>query len=169
MSRELFILRHSKSDWDSHTSDHERPLNKRGRENARQIAQWMKTRYLYPGLILCSSALRTRQTLEPIIASLDITDDKIEYNDRLYLAELKTLLAVLRNVDDSESSVMIIAHNPGLEDLVVYLAQEPIPLSTSGKLMPTSCLVHFKLPDDWQNLEHQAQLVSVTRASDISN
>ena len=169
MSRELFILRHSKSDWDSHSSDHERPLNKRGRDNARQIAHWMKAKYLYPGLIICSSALRTRQTLEPIIESLDISDDKIEYSDRLYLAELKTLLAVLREIDNSESSVMIIAHNPGLEELVTYLAQEPIPLSERGKLMPTSCLVHLKLPDDWHNLEHQAQLVSVTRASEISN
>jgi len=167
MSRELYILRHSKSDWDSHTSDHLRPLNKRGVNNAQAIADWMKNKYLYPGRILCSTATRARQTLAPVIETLAIPDDRIEYLDKLYLADLKTLLKILREIDNDESSVLIVGHNPGLEELVTYLAKEPVPLSGNGKLLPTSCLVQFKLPDDWHDLTHQAELVSITRATEI--
>lgn len=168
MSRELFILRHSKSDWDSNGSDHARTLNKRGSENARQIAQWMKDKYLYPGLILCSTAARARQTLAPIIETLAIPENKITYTDKLYLAELKALLKILADIDPAQSSVMIVGHNPGLAELVTWLAYEPVPLSMSGKLMPTSCLAHFKLPDDWHQLEHEAELISINRVSELT-
>jgi phosphohistidine phosphatase len=167
VSREIFLLRHSKSDWDSHRSDHERPLNKRGQQNAKRIARWLKEKYLYPSLVLCSTAVRTRQTLAPIVETLELSHDRIKYLDELYLAELNTLLSILRNIESAESSVMLVGHNPGMEELVSALASTDVPLSNNGKLMPTTCLVHFKVPDDWGNLIRQAELVSVTRVKEL--
>lgn len=168
MSRELYILRHSKSDWDSHSSDHQRPLNKRGRENAELLAVWMQAQYLYPGMIYCSTALRARETLAPVITTLEISADRIIYTDKLYLAELSTLLMFLCAIDSNEGSVMLVGHNPGMDELVTYLAAEPVPCTATGKLMTTSCLARFKMPDDWCQLQHRAELISITRPNDIT-
>jgi len=167
MSRELYILRHSKSDWDSHSSDHQRPLNKRGNENAQQLAAWMQAQYLYPGRIYCSTALRARETLAPVISTLEIPANRITYSDQLYLAELTTLLAFLCAIDSNEGSVMLVGHNPGLDELVTFLAKEPVPRTANGKLMTTSCLARFKLPDNWCQLQQSAELISITRPDDI--
>jgi phosphohistidine phosphatase len=169
MYSELFILRHSKSDWrDSALSDHDRALNGRGKHDAEQLARWLKTNSLRPDKVICSTALRARQTLQPIIEHLDLEASDIQYEERLYLASLKNLLQVIQAGKPEQGSLMIVGHNPGLDELVAYLASSPPPLSKSGKLMTTTSLAHFKMPADWIRLEQQAQLITITRPGDIA-
>lgn len=168
MSRELFILRHAKSDWASGaTQDSERPLNKRGRKDAPRIGSWMREHYLYPGCILCSSAVRARETLEAVASELELQPERIRFLKELYLANLDTLLKVLREVPVEQNSVMLIGHNPGLDQLVSYLSRTPVPLTESGKQMTTACLAHFKLPDDWHDLAGRGDLVQIIRPADL--
>lgn len=168
MSRELFILRHAKSDWDSDAKqDSERPLNKRGRKDAPRMGAWMREHYLYPGLVLCSTAVRARETLEAVAQELELSPERMQFLDELYLANLGTLLKILRDIPAERNSVMLVGHNPGLDELTSYLSKAPIPLTESGKLMTTACLAHFKLPDDWQELESRGELVHIVRPADL--
>lgn len=168
MSRELYILRHAKSDWDSGAKlDSERPLNKRGRKDAPRIGVWMREHYLYPGLVLCSTAVRARETLEAVVQELELQTERIQFIEDLYLANLGTLLKILRDIPVEHNSVMLVGHNPGLDDLVSFLSKTPIPLTESGKLMSTASLAHFKLPDDWKELEGRGELVNIVRPTDL--
>jgi len=168
MQRELFILRHAKSDWaEAGQSDFERPLAHRGKKDARKLGEWMREHYLYPGLVLSSPAQRARQTLAAIGKALDIPADKIRFDERLYLASLHMLLKILEAVPTEYSSVMLVGHNPGLDELVNYISAGTVPLSDSGKLMTTACLAHFRLPAEWAGLKGKAQLVQIVRPREI--
>lgn len=168
MSRELFVLRHAKSDWHSGAhQDSERPLNKRGRKDAPRIAAWMREHYLYPGWVFCSTAVRARETLDALVQELELQSERIQYLRELYLADLGTLLKILRDTPTEQNSVMLVGHNPGLDELVSYLGQTAIPLTESGKLMTTACLAHFKLPDDWTELQGVGELVQIVRPAEL--
>ncbi|MEJ2360049.1 MAG: histidine phosphatase family protein [Gammaproteobacteria bacterium] len=168
MSRELFILRHAKSDWGSDVSqDQLRPLNKRGRRDAPRIGAWLREHYLYPGWIYCSTAVRARETLDAIEKELQLPHERIVYAEMLYLASVSTLLAFLRGIPVEQNSVMLVGHNPGLDDLVNHLSSEKVPLTDSGKLMTTACLVRFKLPDDWKELAGKGELMQIIRPAEL--
>lgn len=169
MSRELLILRHSKSDWAAGgLSDHERPLNTRGQHDAMQLAGWLKNKSLKPDSIICSTALRAKQTVQPIIEQLGLDAHDVCYEEKLYLASLKQLLRLLGSISQGEDRVMIVGHNPGLDELVSYLTADASAFTHNGKLMTTTCLAHFKMPTDWQDLNHRAELISITRPGDIA-
>jgi phosphohistidine phosphatase len=118
-SKRLALLRHAKaSSHDLHIDDHERPLTGRGRRAAAQVGAYLRQHDLGPALVLCSSAVRTRQTLE--LLELE-TDPEVVVADDLYGATAGELLDRLRCLDDGFSSVLVIGHNPGLQDLAVAL------------------------------------------------
>lgn len=168
MSRELLILRHAKSDADSNAkTDAERPLNKRGRQEAPRIGRWMREHYLYPGWVVCSTAVRARETLNALTEELELQAERIEFRPDLYLASLNTLLHILSELPADRNSVMLIGHNPGLDELVTYLSETPIPLTESGKLMTTACLAVLKLPNDWSELQGKGELMSIIRPSEL--
>jgi phosphohistidine phosphatase len=114
----LFVLRHAKSSWNnSHLGDHERPLAPRGRRAAEALAVHIGALDPPPALVLCSTARRARETIEPLLRRLpDSTEVLIE--DDLYGAPAPMILARLREVPDDTRSVLVVGHNPGLEDLV---------------------------------------------------
>jgi len=115
------LLRHAKSDWaDTATPDAERPLSRDGRQACKLVAEHVSVERLSPDLILCSSALRTRQTLERIAPALP-AEVPVLTEDRLYLAGPDELLARLREIDDGVPGVLLIGHNPGIHALAVGL------------------------------------------------
>lgn len=119
--RQLHLLRHAKSSWDQPLTDHDRPLNGRGRRSAAALAGHLPTAGITPQLVLCSSAARTRQTLEHIRPALpDDVEVLIEHD--LYGASDRALLARLREIPDHVRAAMVIAHNPGIGDLATVLA-----------------------------------------------
>ena len=120
----LYILRHAKSDQgDGSVGDHERPLNGRGREAAPRMGAYLKSKGYAPQLILCSTARRTVETCALVQPALgDVT---VQCEQGLYLAEARSILERVRRVDEAIASVMVIGHNPGLEQLAGGLSSSP--------------------------------------------
>lgn len=122
--RTLYLLRHGKSSWkDPGLDDFDRPLAKRGRRAAATLGEYLHRHGLLPALILCSPAKRTRQTLEGLQQAL-AAPIPTRFERAIYLAEAETLLRRLRGLSDSLSSVMVIGHNPGLENLAMLLTRD---------------------------------------------
>jgi phosphohistidine phosphatase len=155
--RTLYLMRHAKSDWHSVArSDFERPLNKRGVKDASRVGQWLHTQKIAPSLILSSPARRAQQTAEAVTEVMGLDEDRIQFDKNLYLADRVALLNVLYAIPESTDSVLLVAHNPGLDELVGWLAAEPPTLSDSGKLMTTAAIAIFELPVPWAKLKRNA-------------
>lgn len=151
---QLHLLRHAKSSWDDDADDHGRPLTRRGREAARLIGDSLPKVGTRLDLVLCSSALRTRETAELALAGLTPAP-KILYEDGLYLASQTTLMLRLRELDERCESVMLIGHNPGLHELALALAAAASPgFSTlaNGKF-PTGVRCRFVIGTDWAEID----------------
>ncbi len=131
----LYLMRHAKSDWHNHLSDIKRPLNARGRADAPRIGAELAARNARPGVILGSPANRARATAEAIAAAFT-TPPPIEIIDSLYLADAKTLRHHL--LAAGEPKPMLVAHNPGLDDLLAHLCGDDLPYTRNGKLMTTA-------------------------------
>jgi phosphohistidine phosphatase len=150
----LYLMRHAKSDWHSAAqSDFDRPLNKRGSKDAARMGQWLQQHNMSPSLVLSSPAQRTRQTVLAVTAKLGVNSDEIVFSRDLYLADRATLLKVLHSIPESTDSVLLVAHNPGMDELVDWLAPEPPPVSDSGKLMTTAALAIFEVSGPWAKLK----------------
>jgi phosphohistidine phosphatase len=117
MSR-LVILRHAHAADAPGLDDIDRPLNRRGHDEAVQAAKWLAAQGIAPDAVVASTALRVRQTLEPF----GFAD--VAYDARLYNASLDLVLAVLRGV--TGETVLVAGHNPAMHDLVVRLTDEPL-------------------------------------------
>jgi phosphohistidine phosphatase len=162
--RRLYLLRHAKSSWkETGISDHDRPLAGRGRKAAKAMASYLREQGVRPDLVLCSSATRARQTFERV-EPLGAREVHIERE--LYGADAATLLARLRDVPEGVGSVMVIAHNPGLEDLTRVLAREDGEL---GDKFPTGALATLAFSDrEWASLERgTAELVDFVRPREL--
>ena len=146
MSFYLFIMRHAKSDWSSPgTSDFDRPINKRGHKNARRIGEWMQQNTQIPEKIVCSPALRAKQTIENVLGQLiTFNQNDLYYDKDLYLADLDTLLECIQLYKNDVNSLMLIAHNPGLDYLVDFLADKSIEPDKQGKTVTTANLIIFE-------------------------
>lgn len=165
MPRELLILRHAKSDWDAGVSkDFKRPLAKRGKKDAPRIGKWLYREGLVPDLIISSPAKRARQTAERVCKSLDCNKKKIQWRDEVYEASSADLLGLLKRCPSDAQSVLLIGHNPGLEELIIYLAGDEVETPADGKLLPTATLARLEVPDDWGALARGCgQLLTITR------
>jgi len=142
----LYLLRHLKSSWDDPAlPDRERPLAPRGQKAGKKIARHLRKTGVSPDLVLCSPAVRTRETLETVRAELG--EPEVLFVERLYAASDNELLEVLRNVEPDVGSVLVIAHNPGLEDLSIALS------GTSQAKFPTGALATLAFDGAWDELE----------------
>ncbi len=144
----LLILRHAKSSWnDPALDDHVRPLNVRGERDAPRIGKFVREHGLIPDVIISSDAVRARLTAEAVAKAARYPRE-ILVDSRLYGAEPSDLIAVLRTIQEAKAgTVMIVGHNPGLEELVAQLTGEQEDL-------PTAALAHIELPiDRWRDLK----------------
>lgn len=138
--RTLHLLRHAKSSRDDPAlADRDRPLAPRGLRNAAVLAETLSRARFGPELVLCSPALRTRETLAAIAPAL-ASAPEIRFEERLYGAAAEELVAVLRSVPDPIGSVLLIGHNPGLEELGDLLDPGAAP-----EPLPTCALLAFEL------------------------
>lgn len=123
MSFHLYIMRHAKSDWTvPGASDFDRRLTKRGEKNAKRIGQWMQENGQLPQKIISSSAVRAKQTTVLVTGELSVSQKKISYEKDLYLADPETLIEFIQHYKNDASSLMLVAHNPGLEQLTYFLS-----------------------------------------------
>jgi phosphohistidine phosphatase len=152
--RTLHLLRHAKSSWDDETiPDHDRPLSPRGARAARKIAAHLPSAAVHPALVLCSSAHRTVETLEVLRPTLGERAE-VSIEPELYGADAAGILDRLRIVDAQIPEILVIAHNPGLQDLAIELAGDgdAVMLNRLRIKFPTGALATFDLDVSWAEL-----------------
>jgi len=132
----LFILRHAKSSWkDDSLQDFDRPLNGRGRKAGELIGTLMREKKLTPDLVLSSPAVRARETIEIVMKTARLPAE-LRYDQRIYEAGPLRLLEVISQIEEDKSSVLLVGHNPGLEELLQVLTGrvEHMATGTLGKI-----------------------------------
>lgn len=168
----VLLLRHAKSAWGSaDLADHERPLNRRGERAARAMAQYLAEHCPWPDFILCSTAVRTRQTLAPLLKLLEASTPTVALENGLYLASDGALLARLRALPGDVGTVLLIGHNEGIGLLAAALAGSGPPdlLRAVHEKYPTGALAVLRAPiDRWQELAAgAAELQAFVRPRDL--
>jgi phosphohistidine phosphatase len=145
--KRVWLLRHLKSSWDEPgLADHDRPLAPRGRKAGKRVRHWAADHEVRPDLVLCSTAMRARATLDLVAPALGAPT--VEFEDGLYHAWADDLLERLRRIPPRLESVLLIGHNPGFHDLVALLAPpgpEDFPTGALAELLVAA--------DDWTQLQ----------------
>jgi phosphohistidine phosphatase len=144
----LYLLRHAKSSWgDPELPDHDRPLAPRGERAAALIGEHLRSAGIAPALVLCSSAVRARETLDRVAP-----EGELRIEPELYGAEEHDLLERVRLLPSRVESVMLIGHNPGLQELALLLAGQGEALADLHRKFPTAALVTLGFEGEWDQL-----------------
>lgn len=154
--RELILMRHAKSSWaDPDRADKDRPLNPRGLRTAPRMGAWLHQEQLLPDRILCSTARRAVQTVELILEAIDqLAGHKVpvDYRDDLYMATPWSMVQETLSTPADIQRLLLIGHNPGMEELVEELTGEWV-------RMPTAAIARLQTPiRNWRDLEGRSDL-----------
>ena len=139
--RTLLVLRHAKSDWSGGEADIDRTLNPRGQGQAAEVGGWLAEQFRTIDAAVVSPATRARATWALVSAEL-AGSPEARIDERAYAASVTDLVAIVRDLPDDQRTVILVAHNPGLEELVHLLSGEDI-------TMPTAALAVLTLPGAW--------------------
>lgn len=149
--RTLVLMRHAKSDYPAGVSDHERPLAARGRHEAGLAGQWLRDNAPAIDAILCSSAVRTRQTLKRTGVEAPVS-----YLDELYGAVPGTMIAEINRVEDGVETLLVVGHEPTISDVALGLAGPGSDRAAAEQIYlkyPTSAIAVLRVPGPWAELE----------------
>ena len=154
--KRLAVLRHAKSSWDdSNLDDFDRPLNERGWKSARRIGRELADRGMRFDLVLASTALRVRETLQGVQEAVDFSAP-IRFEQDMYLAGTQTLVELIRRLPGTVQAPLLVGHNPGLERLLVELTRDDdhgLRRRIAGKY-PTGAFAIVELPSaTWRDIE----------------
>lgn len=170
----MLLLRHAKSDWGKETEDHDRPVSARGKKAAPQMALYMRDKGYEPAQVLSSSARRTKETLELLLPKWR-SKPNVRYERALYLADWPRLLSAVRTAKAS-SPLLLVGHNPGIEQLAIALALQPKTPAERARVQrlaqkfPTAALavLDFDAPT-WRSIKPgQGRLVDYMRPKDLA-
>ncbi len=150
--RRLIAMRHAKSAWPD-VDDIDRPLAGRGRRDAPAAGLWLREAGCLPDRVICSPARRTRETWELVAEGLD-AEPPVSYDERLYDASVAALLGVVREVPAAVRTLLLIGHNPGMQELTLSLAGEAAgdALHRAQEKFPTSAIAVLTLAGPWSAL-----------------
>lgn len=167
--RELLVLRHAKSSWDTGVpTDFERPLSGRGKRDAPRVGAWLAARGLVPDIVVSSPARRARQTARRVARALDLDPGGITFDERVYDAATDNLVRVLADVPADAQRVLLVGHNPGMENLVRWMASDPPETPPNDKLLPTGALARLRVASAWGDLSPRIEhLVEIVRPKEI--
>lgn len=169
MKRELFLLRHGKSDWPPEVEDFHRPLKNRGKRDAQRIGAWLQQQQIVPQVILSSPAERAIVSAEKCAKVLGIPVERIQQDARLYQASAEQLLGILKALPNNIRSIMLVGHNPGMEDFVTQFSNKAVVKFADGKVMPTATLARFAFLTPWRALGMKhSPLLQLIRPADLS-
>lgn len=151
--RHVVVIRHAKSSWDDPSlADHDRPLSKRGRNALPLLRDHIADLELQPDLVMCSSSLRTRQTLDGIRPALG-RRVRVEVEPALYAASVEQLVTDLRRLADEVLTVFLIGHNPGAADLVDLLRGDSTTSAVVIERFPTAAVAVLSVGVPWNSLQ----------------
>ena len=163
MKKTLLILRHAKSSWkETGLSDHDRPLNKRGKHAAPLMGELMRAQGLLPELILSSTAKRARATAKAAAVECGY-EGELELVSELYAFSAEPYLSALAKLPGEYTTVMVVGHNPAMEELSEALTGE-------YQRFPTATLAEIELPiDDWSEIGEwgDGSLVNLWRPKEL--
>jgi len=166
MSRELWLLRHAKADRNLALDDFDRPLKKRGKHAAEHLGSWLRQQGLMSDWMISSPAKRALDTAKIVHKTMAV-EGVVRQDKRLYQEGFESLKAVLAECPADKKRVLLVGHNPELEDLLINLVGAGH-LPATDKLLPTATLARLKMPDDWGHLEaSSALLLSITSAKSL--
>jgi len=170
MNRELLLLRHAKSAWDTDApNDFERPLAKRGAKEAPLIGKWLRQSDLMPDGIVCSPARRSYETVLAVARELHFEPAAIHFDRRLYEAPLTVLQDVVRTLPGTWHRVLLVGHNPGLDALLSWCCPEAEAARRDGKLLTTGAVAHMAIMGNWDQFSAKAcRLRALIRPRDIA-
>ncbi|OEJ32701.1 SixA phosphatase family protein [Streptomyces subrutilus] len=151
--RRLVVLRHAKSAWPPDVPDAERPLGPRGLRDAPAVGRWLRGAGCVPDRVLCSPARRTRRTWDLVAAEAGLAAP-VAYEERAYGASAGELLDLVRETPARVGTLLLVGHNPGLQELVLLLAGggEASALEQAAVKFPTSAIAVLDLPGPWASL-----------------
>jgi phosphohistidine phosphatase len=169
----IYLARHAKSSWNSDASnDFDRPLSNRGFTDAEKMGKQLHHLEIKPEKIISSPALRAKQTCESYCEQLDISLGEIEWNEEIYAAYTVTLLHILSALPETVKSVMLVGHNPAMEDLLVHLCGESAinnKRQKNGKLFTTGNVAKIIVSVPWPQLVmHDAKLKDLMRPKELN-
>ena len=164
----LLLLRHAKSSWDDPSlADRDRPLAPRGHHAAERMADHLRSDVPHPDLVLCSPALRTRETLDRM--SNAFGEAEVAVDEELYGAGEHELVRRLRAVDDRFETVAVIGHNPGIHDLAIALAGSGEGLERMRAKFPTGALAVLAFDGPWRDVSPgEARLEAFVTPKDLA-
>ncbi len=148
MTHTLILIRHCKSDWTANQEDHARPLNPRGKRAAPRLGAFLLAEGLAPDMVLCSDAIRTRETWAGIASQLPGAPAPTLSRD-LYLADPPAILSAIRA--ETGNTIAVIGHNPGIGELAWALAETP-PGDERFGMYPTGATTVFRIGTSWSDL-----------------
>jgi len=151
-SKIIYLARHAKSSWSSGaSSDFERPLSNRGQSDAARIAEELLKLDWKPEVIISSPALRTKQTCKTYCEGLGFSSHDIQWENNFYAAYMVTLLHSLYALSEDTKSVMLVEHNPSMEDLLIHLCNDA-PRQENGKIFTTANVIKINAQQSWKSL-----------------
>ena len=159
----LLLLRHAKAEnATGGSSDINRALNERGKKEAQAIGTFIRKQDLTVELVMCSPAVRARETAELVIAAAEATAN-VRYDQRIYEASPRQLLEIISEVEEDKSAVLLVGHNPGMEDLLRAL-------TATGESMATGTLAKINLRlDEWSRVtEDSGDLECIVRPDELA-
>ncbi len=159
--RRLVVLRHAKSARPPGVDDHARPLAGRGRRDAVAAGRWLRDADCLPDLVICSTAARARETWELAAAQLP-APPPVRHDGRLYGADAADLLAVVHETPDTVGTLLLVGHNPAVQDLVLLLAAEALSdaLERVREKLPTSAIAVLAQHDPWPRATPRTALLT---------
>jgi len=165
MARHLLILRHAKSAWDTNApTDFKRPLAKRGIRDAPRMGRRLRKQGLIPDYVVSSPAERARQTTVKVCKELGTKKKQIDWDKRIYAGSGRKLLKAVAKSPNKVRTVMLVGHNPGVDELLAYLCGSESKIPKYAKPIPTAAVAHLEMPTNWKNLKKgSARLVSIAR------
>lgn len=157
----LVLFRHAKSDWSSGLPDHARALAERGRRDAPVAGRWIADHVGPVDRVIVSTATRTQQTWDRAAPFIELTGERQD-DAGVYEAAANALLSIVRGLPEGDRVVVLVGHNPGMEELADILAGDGVTEEVQRMRVkyPTSALAVFEIEGEWAQLPSHAQLVS---------
>lgn len=158
--RELYLVRHAKTDWDAAFTDGERPLSTKGKKQAACLGDLITEKKIKVDVAYISDDLRAKQTFR----RLKLSNEILQVTAQLKETSQQKLLKFLAEIPRKHNKVLIIGHDPELQELIEYLQDQDSCQDCDSHLFPAGALAHFILPNDWQNLQASTgKLVQIIR------